>query len=67
MMILPTSAASGATGSKIREDGGSDYLWFLADFIFKIRCPQVSMFDQRSKPNKLYFESLPDGYREELL
>jgi len=24
MMILPTSAASGATGSKIREDGGSE-------------------------------------------
>lgn len=67
MMILPTSAAGGATGSKIREDGGSDYLRFLTDFIFKIRYPQVIMFDQRSKPNKLYFELLPDGYREELL
>ena len=46
---------------------GADYLWFLSDFIFKIRCPQVSMFDQRSKPNKVYFELLPDRYREELL
>ena len=46
---------------------GSDYLWFLSDFIFKMRCPQISMFDQRSKPNKVYFELLPDGYREELL
>ena len=46
---------------------GADYPWFLSDFIFKIRCPQVSMFDQRSKPNKAYFELLPDGYREELL
>jgi len=46
---------------------GADYLWFLSDFIFKIRCPQVSMFDQRSKPNRVYFELLPDGYCEELL
>jgi hypothetical protein len=30
---------------------GADYPWFLSDFIFKIRCPQISMFNQRSKPN----------------
>lgn len=46
---------------------GVDYLWFLREFIFKIRCPRVSMFDERSKPNKLYFELIPDGYRMELL
>jgi hypothetical protein len=46
---------------------GSDYSWFLLDFIFKIRCPQNSMFDQQSKPDRVYFELIPDGYREELL
>jgi hypothetical protein len=46
---------------------GSDYSWFLSDFIFKIRCPQISMFDQASIPNRMYFELIPDGYREELL
>jgi len=46
---------------------GADYTWFLSDFIFKIQCPQISMFDQRSKPDKVYFELIPDGYREELL
>jgi hypothetical protein len=47
--------------------GGADYLWFLSDFIFKVRCPQVSMFDQRSQPNKVYFELIPDGYHEGLM
>lgn len=46
---------------------GSDYTWFLSDFIFKIRCPQNSMFDQSSKPNRVYFELIPDRYCEELL
>ncbi len=46
---------------------GADYLWFLSDFIFKIRCPQVSRFNQRSMPDKVYFELIPDGYRQELL
>ena len=46
---------------------GADYPWFLSDFIFKIRCPQVSMFNQRSQPNKVYFELIPDGYHEELM
>jgi hypothetical protein len=47
--------------------GGADYPWFLSAFIFKIRCPQASTFNQRSMPDKVYFELLPDGYREELL
>ncbi len=46
---------------------GVDYPWFLSAFIFKIQCPQVSRFNQRSMPDKVYFELLPDGYREELL
>ncbi len=46
---------------------GADYPWFLSKFIFKIRCPQASRFNQRSMPDKVYFELLPDGYREELL
>lgn len=46
---------------------GADYLWYLRKNIFKIRCPQVSMFDQRSQPNQVYFELIPDRYREELL
>ncbi len=46
---------------------GADYPWFLSAFIFKIRCPQASKFNQRSMPDKVYFELLPDGYREELL
>ena len=46
---------------------GVDYLWFLSEFIFKIRCPRDSLFDQSSKPDKVYFELIPDEYREELL
>ncbi len=46
---------------------GVDYPWFLSAFIFKIRCPQASTFNQRSMPDRVYFELLPDGYREELL
>jgi hypothetical protein len=44
---------------------GTNYLWYLRKNIFKVRCPQVSMFGQRSKPNKVYFELIPDGYRME--
>jgi hypothetical protein len=46
---------------------GSNYTWFLSDFMFKIRCPQNSIFDQASKPDRVYFELIPDGYRGELL
>jgi hypothetical protein len=46
---------------------GADYPWFLSEFIFKIRCPRASMFNQRSMPDKVYFELLPNGYHEELL
>lgn len=46
---------------------GSSYTWFLSDFIFKIRCPENSLFNQASQPNRVYFELIPDGYRGELL
>jgi hypothetical protein len=45
----------------------ADYQWYLSKNIFKVRCQQTSMFNQRSKPEKVYFELIPDGYREELL
>ena len=46
---------------------GVDYLWFLSDFLFKIRCPQRSQFNQRAEPQRVYFELIPDGYRDEVL
>jgi len=45
----------------------ADYQWYLTKNIFKVRCQQMSMFNQRSNPDKVYFELIPDGYREELL
>jgi hypothetical protein len=45
----------------------ADYQWYLSKNIFKVRCQQMSMFNQRSNPDKVYFELIPDGYREELL
>ena len=46
---------------------GADYIWFLTDFMFKIRCPQRSLFNQAADPNRAFFELIPDGYHEELL
>jgi hypothetical protein len=46
---------------------GADYIWFLMDFVFKVRCPQRSLFNQAAQPGRVYFELIPDGYREELL
>lgn len=44
---------------------GTDYLWFLSAFIFKIRCPKNSMFDQESEPIRVYYELIPDTYKKE--
>jgi hypothetical protein len=41
--------------------------WFLTDFVFKIRCPQRSLFNQAAEPDRVYYELIPDGYREDLL
>ncbi len=46
---------------------GTSYLWYLRKNIFKVACPQKSLFNQAAKPSRLYFEVIPDGYREELL
>jgi hypothetical protein len=46
---------------------GADYLWFLSDFIFKMRCPKYSRFAQGNEPIKEYYELIPDGYQPELL
>lgn len=46
---------------------GTSYLWYLRKNIFKVKCPQNSLFNQAAKPNRLYFELIPDGYRGEFL
>jgi hypothetical protein len=43
---------------------GVDYLWFLSDLIYKIRCPKLSGFAQDCQAARTYFELLPNGYRE---
>jgi hypothetical protein len=35
--------------------------------MFKIRCPQRSLFNQAADPSRAFFELIPDGYRDELL
>ncbi len=57
----------GVWGELMNFKRGVSYPWFLSDFVFKIECPQVSAFNQRSRPDRLYFELIPDGYRPELL
>jgi hypothetical protein len=44
-----------------------DYLEFLSEFTFKIRCPIASEFDRDSQPVREYYELIPDGYRNETL
>jgi hypothetical protein len=46
---------------------GTNYLWYLRKNIFKIECPQNSLFNLAAEPHRLYFQLIPDGYREELL
>lgn len=46
---------------------GVDYLWFYSEFLFKIQCPQRSLFNQASEPNRVMVELIPDGYREDVL
>jgi hypothetical protein len=48
--------------------GKGSYPWYLSKNIFKYNCPQRSEFDQETKEkDKVYFELIPDGDREELL
>ncbi len=46
---------------------GASYLWYLQKNIFKIQCPQRNVFNQASEANRVMFELIPDGYREDLL
>ena len=58
---------SNAWGSARNFIAGADYIWFLTDFAFKVRCPQRSLFNQAAQPGRVFFELIPDGYRPELL
>ncbi|MBN1330219.1 MAG: hypothetical protein JXA54_12165 [Candidatus Heimdallarchaeota archaeon] len=44
-----------------------DYFWFLSLFIFKIRCPKISKFNQDSEENRVYYELLPKNYNDKLI
>ena len=46
---------------------GTSYLWYLQKNLFKIECPQNSLFNLAAVPNRAYFQLIPDGYREEQL
>lgn len=46
---------------------GTSYFWYLSKNIFKVECQQYSRFNQAAHPNRVYFDLIPDGYREELL
>jgi hypothetical protein len=46
---------------------GVDYLWFLNEFLFKIRCPQRSLYNLAADQDRVMVELIPDRYREELL
>ncbi|MFW9925017.1 MAG: hypothetical protein ACFFDW_17215 [Candidatus Thorarchaeota archaeon] len=44
-----------------------DYFWFLSLFIFKIRSPKISKFNQDSEEKRVYYELLPKNYHDELV
>ncbi|HSA78512.1 MAG TPA: hypothetical protein VLG72_06610 [Nitrospirota bacterium] len=46
---------------------GTSYLWYLQKNLFKIECPQNSLFNLAAVPNRVHIQLIPDGYREELL
>jgi hypothetical protein len=46
---------------------GTSYLWYLQKNLFKIECPQNSLFNLAAVPGRVHFELIPDGYREEHL
>jgi hypothetical protein len=46
---------------------GTSYLWYLQKNLFKIECPQNSLFNLAAVPNRVHFQLIPDGYREEQL
>jgi hypothetical protein len=46
---------------------GTSYLWYLQKNLFKIECPQNSLFNLAAEPNRVHVQLIPDGYREEQL
>jgi len=46
---------------------GTSYLWYLQKNLFKIECPQNSLFNLAAVPNRVHFQLIPDGYRQEQL
>jgi hypothetical protein len=46
---------------------GTSYLWYLQKNLFKIECPRNSLFNQAAVPNRVHFQLIPDGYREDQL
>ncbi len=65
--VDPGSRLATARDTAMNFIQGADYLWFLTDFVFKIRCPKRSSFNQAAESEREYFELIPDGYRQELL
>ncbi len=65
--VDPSGRLAAAWDSAMNFVQGADYLWFLSDFVFKIRCPKRSTFNQAADSERTYFELMPDGYRQELL
>jgi hypothetical protein len=48
--------------------GKGSYSWYLSKNIFRCACSRHSEFDQETdRKDKVYFELIPDEYREELL
>jgi hypothetical protein len=48
--------------------GKGSYPWYLSKNIFRYACPQSSEFNHETERNgRVYYEVIPDGYREELL
>lgn len=44
---------------------GVDYFWFLSKFLFKMRNPRISRFNQEMEKNREFYELIPDGYQNE--
>jgi hypothetical protein len=48
--------------------GKGSYPWYLSKNIFRYACSRHNEFDQETtRKDKVYYELIPDGYREELL
>jgi hypothetical protein len=67
-LVDPPPSYLARAWSKVQEFvDGTSYLWYLQKNLFKIECPQNSLFNLAAVPNRVYFQVIPDGYREEQL